>query len=136
MTVDELLTRIRSTSVVDVLNTIASTPDEAADFIRTLGPHLVAPLMRQSERKQGVVALTSGGRIAAPRHDWTRLDWKRWTDWMGTMEQGVRAGKMFGTRVLKAFGTNKQLPYSQLRAKLNTEDADRLDKLCGKVLAA
>ena len=134
MTLESLLHRIKETSAVEVLNTIAGNHDEAVDFILTLGPHLLAPLLGEERRKVGIVR--PGAGVPSPRPDWSRLDWKRWTDWMGRAEQGFRNGKHFGQRVLKAYGANKQLPYAQLRAKLDPEDAARLDKLCGKALAA
>ncbi len=64
------------------------------------------------------------------------LDWQRWTDWMGRAERGVREGKQFGGRIVKAFGSETALSYGRLRARLSPEDAARLDKLCGKLLVA
>ena len=136
MTIHELLNRIRATSVVEVLTTIANDAAAARDFTLSLGPHLLGPFLRDELRKQGIVALSSGGRLPAPRHDWSRLDWQRWTDWIARGEIGLRGAKRFGHRVVKAFGKDLKLPYAKLRERLGEEDVQKLDKLCGKVLSA
>ncbi len=137
MTRDELLTRIRATSVVDVMHTIAADPDQACDFVRTLGPHLVAALIGEDSRRHGVVRTTSApASIPSPRADWARHDWMRWRDWMANTEKGFRTGRLFGDRVVKAFGKAAHLSYRELRSRLAEEDAVRLDRLCAKQLAA
>lgn len=136
MTVAELIRRCKVTSAVEVLTTIANDPAEARDFALTIGPALLGPLLREDGRKRGVVATTPGGRAPSPRADWSRFDWRRYADWLKAMRSGVGQAWQFSERVCKAFGKEDTVAYATLRARLNAEDAERLDALCGKRLTA
>lgn len=136
MTLNELLARLHTGSVSQVFRDIAADPAIAQDFALTLGPHLVAPLLRDERRKNAIVAPASGGRVPSPRSDWSRMDWRRYADWLKSFYRGVKDGWQFAERVTKAFGKEDNLAYGKLRARLDELDAARLDKICGKRLAA
>lgn len=136
MTKDELLSRLRNGKPVEVLHAIANDPTAAKDFILTLGPHLIAPLLAVDRRKRGLGGYDSSGISEAPRPDWGRFDWQRYRNYLRRAAHGVRKTADWANRVVKAFGKQEKLAYGALRARLTEEDAAILDRVCRRSLAA